>query len=74
MASRYRPLPVHSGSARALCLGSTAQGRTYKHRETRMHMALVHCGFLSLIHSFQGVRRLVLRTAATPVVWRLPFN
>lgn len=55
MASRYRPLPVHSGSARALCLGSVAQGCTYKHREIRMHMALVHCGFLSLIHSFQGV-------------------
>lgn len=70
MASRYRPLPVHSGSARALCLGSTAQD---KHRETRMHMALVHCGFLSLIHSFQAARRLVLKTAATPVVWRLPL-
>lgn len=40
MASRYRPLLVHSGSAQAQCRGSTTQG--YK---CRQKVALVPCCF-----------------------------
>lgn len=48
MASRYRPLPVHSGSAQAQCLGSTAQGHTYKHKETCLY-SLIRCHVLTSI-------------------------
>lgn len=48
MASRYRPLPVHSGSAQAQCLGSTAQGHTYKHTETCLY-SLIRCHVLTSI-------------------------
>lgn len=37
MASRYRPLLVHSGSARAQCRGSRTQGHTCRQKTCKQH-------------------------------------
>lgn len=64
MASRYHQLPVHSGSAPAQCLGSTAQGHKHNQRHactcceinTRL-CSLIHCNVLTVCR--EGEKRTI---------------